>query len=105
MIQSARFSIDFYFDNNIPDGTIVRDGIAVRENHYLYNNQESILLFVCIGPKYQEEVLSDLYAHDISHMITVDWRYITAVLDSIELVYDSVKVKYASIYDDKIFLL
>lgn len=104
LIQSAGFSIDFYFDNNIPDGTIIRDGIAVRGNHYLYNNQESILLFVCIAPKYQEEVLSGLYGHDVGHMITVDWRYIAAVLDSVELADNSVKEKYASIYDDKIFL-
>lgn len=43
------------------------------------------------------KVLCNLHAHDVSHMITTDWRYIVVVLDSVELADNSVQENYVSI--------
>ena len=104
MLSACGFSIDFYCDNYIPEGTLIRDGIAIRNNQYLYDNKDSVLVFVCLSVKFRETVLMQLKEHKIRHTVTIDMNCIASVLDSIDKADDKVKKRYCAIYDDRTFL-
>lgn len=91
MLSACGFSIDFYCDNYIPEGTLIRDGIAIRNNQYLYDNKDSVLVFVCLSVKFRETVLMQLKEHKIGHTVTIDMNCIASVLDSIDKADDKVK--------------
>ena len=42
VLRCADIPVRFYVDNHIPSGSIVRDGIEVRELDYLYKRKERI---------------------------------------------------------------
>lgn len=104
LLIACGFSVDFYCDNYIAENTPIRDGIEIRNNQYLYENKNSVLVFLCLSVKHQENVLSQLIEHGIKHVVTIDFACISHMLDSIDKADDEVKKKYCAIYDDKMFL-
>lgn len=100
LIKTTGFQVDYYCDNNIASGTIIRDGIKVRELQYLYDNSKDVLVFLCVSLKYQEEMLQQLANHKIKNVVVIDYPYIFQVMESIDLADDAVKQKYHSLYDD-----
>lgn len=104
MLNACGYSVDFYCDNYISEGTVIRDGIIIRSNQYLYENMDRTLVFLCLSLKYQETVLTQLREHKIKHIVTIDWVCVARILDSIDKANDKVKKKYYAIYDDKTFL-
>ena len=104
MLIACGFSIDFYCDNYIPEGTLIRDGIAIRNNQYLYDNIDNVLVFVCLSARFQEAVLTQLKEHKVDHIVAIDMNCIASVLDSIAKADDEVKKRYYAIYDDRTFL-
>lgn len=95
------FKISFYCDNFVPAGTLINNEILIRDNDYLYNNQETVLVFLCISAKYQKEVLQQLKKHGVKHIVIIDLVCISNILDSIEKSDNDVKKRYHEIYDDK----
>jgi len=104
LLTLAGYKIDFFCDNNIPEGTHIRDDIYIKELQYLYDNKDKILVFLCVSPKYQKDLLTQLVSHGIEDVIIVDRSYISQILDSIEKAPNSIKEQYFSLYDDKEYL-
>lgn len=100
LITLAGFKVDFYCDNRIPPGAIIRDGIQVKELQYLYDNKENILVFLCVSWKHQSEVIKQLESHGIKNIVVVDDTYIYQVMESIKKADDKIKNKYHEMYDD-----
>lgn len=100
LITLAGFKVDFYCDNRIPTGAIIRDGISVKELQYLYDNKENILVFLCVSWKHQSEVMKQLESHGIKNIVVVDDTYIYQVMESIKKADDKIKNKYHAMYDD-----
>jgi len=103
-LKAFNFNIEFYFDNNIPENTIVQEGIVIRDNQYLYDNKDNILLFVCLAYQNQDEVLAQLKKHGVKNFVVIDSAYISNVMDSIDRAGDDIKKRYHAIYDDAEFL-
>ena len=99
LITAVGFQVDFYCDNHIAPGTIIRDEIEVKDLQYLYNNKEDILVFVCVSWKYQTEVLEQLESRGVKKVEIVDFPYIFQVMESIEAADDTIKQKYHDVYD------
>lgn len=96
---------DFYCDNNILPGTVIRDGIEVRNIQYLYENKEEIQVFITVGEEYREEIKERLREHGIMNAVIVEWSLVTQVLDSIDVVGDkSIIERYHTIYNDEEYL-
>ena len=91
MLSACGFSIDFYCDNYIPEGTLIRDGIAIRNNQYLYDNKDSVLVFVCLSVKFRETVLMQLKEHKIRHTVTIDMYWTVLIKQMIKLKKDIVQ--------------
>lgn len=104
LIKTVGFQVNYYCDNHIMPGTIICDGIEVREVQYLYDNNKSTLVFLCVSLKYQDEILQQLKRHSVNNVVIVDIPFIFQVLESIAWADDSVKQKYYTIYDDIEFL-
>lgn len=104
LIKAVGFRVDFYCDNHVAVGTVICDGIEVKDLQYLYENKENMLVFVCLSFKYQREVLEQLESHGITNIVVVDSSYISQVMESIEVADETVKQKYNDCYDDKEYL-
>lgn len=104
LLKAFGFHIDFYCDNYIPEGTVVKDEITVKDIQYLYENKDQILVFVCTSLRNQKDVLSQLEEQEIKHIVAVNSTYIANVLESIDKADNEVKKKYYGIYDDVEFL-
>ena len=97
--------VDFYCDNHVPTGTVIRDGIKVRDISYLYENKDKIQVFLTVGANYQQEITTQLQEHGIENIIIVDWLLISQVLDSIDASDDEVaRQRYHAIYNDEEYL-
>lgn len=104
-VTAFGLEVDFYCDNNIDPGTIVRDGIVVRDIQYLYENKDHIQVFLTVGCQYRTQIIDQLHEHDIYNIITVDWLLVTRILDSIDASDDELtKQRYHAIYNDAEFL-
>lgn len=104
LIKSAGFSINCYFDNFVPEGTVVKDGLEVRAISYLYEHKENILMFLCVAAKNKDQILLQLKENEVKNVIVVDWVYIAQIMDSVDKAEDVVKKRYHFIYDDREFL-
>ena len=97
--------VDFYCDNNIAPGTIIRDGIVVRDIRYLYKNKEQIQVFLTVSGRYQQAIMNQLREHGIDNVLIVDILFISQLLDSIEASEDElVKHRYHAVYNDAEYL-
>lgn len=104
-VTAFGLKVDFYCDNNIVPGTIIRDGIEVRDIQYLYEKKDHIQVFLTVGNKYRTRIIDQLHEHDIYNIIIVDWILVSGVLDSIDASDDElVKQRYHAIYNDRVFL-
>lgn len=105
LISSAGFNVDFYCDNNVAPGTVIRDGVEARELQYLYVNKDCVQVFLTVGYKYQTQIEDQLHEHDIYNIIIVNKMLISQVLDSIEASgNECVKQRYHAIYNDEEYL-
>lgn len=99
------FKVDFYCDNNIAPGTIIRDGIKVREIQYLYEHKDHILVFLTVDGRYRQSIINQLKEHSIDDIIVIDSLFISQLLDSIESSDDeNIKQRYYSFYNDAAYL-
>ena len=104
-VTALGFKVDFYCDNSIAPGTIIRDGIEVRDIQYLYENKEHIQVFLTISYKYRAQIIDQLHEHDIYNIILVDWLLVSQVLDSIDATDDElIKQRCHAIYNDAEYL-
>lgn len=105
LLRLAGFTIDFYCDNKVAPGTEVRDGIEVRDIQYLYENKDSIQVFLSVTHRYQKPIIEQLRKQGIHNVIVADYLLFSQVLDSIETSGDElVRQRYHQMYDDQKFL-
>lgn len=104
LLKAFGFNIDFYCDNNIPEGTCIRDEIVTKNVQYLYAQKDKIFVFLCIAQKYQKEVLLQMKNHGVKYFMVIDTVCISNILDSIDKADSEVKKRYHVIYDDAEFL-
>lgn len=104
LIKSAGFSINCYFDNFVPEGTVIKEGLEVRAINYLYEHKENILIFLCVAARNKKQILLQLKENEVKNVIVIDWIYIAQIMDSVDKAESVVKKRYYSIYDDKEFL-
>lgn len=104
-VTAFGLKVDFYCDNNIAPGTIIRDGIEVRDIQYLYENKERIQVFLVVSRRYQSQIMDQLKEHGIDNIIIVDFLFISQLLDSIDASDDElIKQRCYAIYNDTAYL-
>lgn len=103
LIKCSGFSVDYYFDNYVMDKQVV-NGIPLKNVDYLYGNKEQIFVFLCVGTKFQPEIIKQFTEHNITDYAIIDFTTIWLVLDSIDKADSSVKAKYKELYDDKQYI-
>lgn len=101
LINAAGIEVDFYCDNNIESGAVIRDGIQVRSIDYLYKNKDKTQIFLTVSDQYQKVIMEQLYKKGILNIIVVNYTLLAQILDSIDISDDeSVKNRYHAIYND-----
>lgn len=105
-VIACGIKVNFYCDNNIAPGTVIRDGIEVRDIQYLYENKDRIQVFLTVGNRYRQPIIDQLKEHGIDNILIIqDDLFISQLLDSIDASDDEIiKQRYHAIYDDKEFL-
>lgn len=104
LLKSAGCRIDFYFDNNVPPGTIIRDNIKVKGLKYLYDNKENIKIFLAVGVQHRNIIVSQLNVHGIKSIFPIDSKIYAQVMESVDKADDIVKARYHALYDNKVYL-
>ena len=72
MLKSIGCRIHFYFDNNILPGTVIKDNIKVKELEYLYKNKENIKIFLAVGVKHRNIIMSQLNNQGNKNVFNID---------------------------------
>jgi len=106
LLRLMGISVDFYCDNFIPAGTVVRDNVKVRELSYLYANKKDILVFLCILNVgiVQKQILEQLKENEVEDILVLDKDTYGGILESIDTAADNVKSRYSVLYDDESYL-
>lgn len=106
VIKNIGFCVNFYCDNYISEGTVVKDGLRIRGVQYLYDHKEDVLVFLCVSVKYQEQIIKQLKKHKVKNIISMEISdsYIAQIMDEIDKEDDSVKRRWHVFYDDVEFL-
>lgn len=84
LVDSSGIKVDFYCDNTVPPGTIVRDDIEIRDIQYLYKNKDKIQVFLTVGQQNQKLILEQLQGYGINDIFIVDHKRLYEILDSID---------------------
>lgn len=104
-IRAFGLKVDFYCDNNIAPGTIIRDDIEVRDIQYLYQNKENVWVLITVSKCYQEQIVEQLEEHGLHNYEIIGWSFICRALDAIDASDDEmVKQRSHMIYDDLEYL-
>lgn len=99
------FKVDFYCDNNIAPGTIIRDDIEVRDIQYLYEHKDRIQVFLTARYCHQQPIIDQLKEHGIENILVIDRVSISQLLDSIDSSDDEmIKQRYHAFYNDVEYL-
>lgn len=105
LINAAGMKVDFYCDNNIAQGRVIRDNIKVRSIEYLYQNKDKIQVFLTVSEQYQKAISEQLHRRGITNIIVVNQILLAQILDSIDASDDeAVKNRYHAIYNDEEYL-
>lgn len=104
LIKSAGFHVDFYCDNHVPAGTVIRDGIEVKDIEYLYANAKNVLIFICMGSNNSKEVITQISKYGIDNYVCIDMASVISIVTSIDLADDEIKKKYHVLYNDVEYL-
>jgi hypothetical protein len=104
LLKAAGIGIDFYCDNYVALGTVVRDGIKIKPLQYLYDNKENVKVFVAVSELYQDSIISQLQERGVGNLFLIDRIVMAQILESVDRADDSVKAKYYALYDDKEYL-
>ena len=104
LIKAAGFKVDFYCDNHVSAGTVIRDGIEVKDIKYLYSKAADVLVFLCMGPNDCKKVMTQIEEHNIERHVCADMQVIHSVLRSVEAADDETKKRYHALYDDNNYL-
>ena len=85
IIKNIGFDVNFYCDNYISEGTIVKDSVSV---------------------KYQEQIIRQLKEHKVKNIVSMEVSdsYIAQIMEEVDKADDSVKRKWHAFYDDVEFL-
>ena len=93
-----------FYDNRTSPGTIVRDAVQVHSIEELYESHDSLLLFLGVGIRIQEQLLNQLQEHAVSNVVLADEIFLTDICQSIEISDETVKSRYMSLLDDETYL-
>ena len=98
--------VDFFADNNVPEGTEIVDGILVKSIQYLYDNCKHTVVFVGVSSNYQREISKQLTDHGFSEeqVIIADSSFSGRFIAELDHSTEEMKKKYYAIYDDKTYL-
>ncbi len=103
VIQKAGFHIDYYCDNNVPQGQIIRNNIQCIGPENIFNKE--ILVFITVGKKYQKDIINELLENGINKMVVVDYFFMQVMIESIINSKDSqAKERYKCIIDDEEYI-
>lgn len=104
LLKAAGFQIDFYCDNKIAPGTIIREGIKVCSLNHLYDKSKEVLVFVAVSEKYQKDIQQQLLDQGITNFIGMDALFLQSIAESIlESNNTHVIDRYKKIVDDEEF--
>ena len=105
LIKISGMTVNFYCDNNIKPGSIIRDNIKVRSVEYLYQNKSKVQVFLTVSEQYQKAICEQLYQQGISNIIVVDHILLFQLLDSIDNSDDeTVRHRYHILSNDSEYL-
>ena len=104
MLKSIGCRIHFYFDNNILPGTVIKDNIKVKELEYLYKNKENIKIFLAVGVKHRNIIMSQLNNQGIKNVFNIDSKVYAQIMESVDKADDTVKARYHMVYDNRLYL-
>ncbi len=104
-IRTAGGHIVGYFDNNICEGTEVRDGKKVLPLDLLGELSENDSVFVTVHPRYQKQLIDDLECRFGIECFVFDGQVFGALINSIVDSDDmAAKERYFEIIDDSSYL-
>lgn len=83
VISLAGFHIDFYCDNNMQEGTIIRDGLKTLSLEKLYKKKNSVLVFITVSIKNQKEIWKQLTEQGIMNIVTIDYLFLQKFCESV----------------------
>lgn len=108
MVSLSGHIVEGYFDNKIPDGTIVDTGkkdIKVFSLDYLYREKNKIRLFLAVGDKNQKEIIKKFKKYGIEDYIVIDFFALQEFAESVLASGDEgVIERYKVIVDDAEYL-
>lgn len=100
-VKAIGCQVDFYCDNKVAPGTVIRDEIVVWDIQYLYENKSNIQVFLTVGEEYRSQIIEQLQGHRIHNVIIVNWVTVSQLLDSIDASEDvTIQQKCRAIYND-----
>lgn len=106
LLNKVGIHVDFFADNNVPEGTEIVDGLSVRSIQYLYENCDRLVVFVGVSNNYQGEIRKQLTDHGFTdeQVIIADNSLLEKLLAELEQSSEEKKQRYYLIYDDKAYL-
>ncbi len=104
LAKAAGIRIDFYCDNYVEPETVIRDDVKVRELQYLYENKDAVKVFLAVGIRYRDAILSQLQANGVKDVFLIDSAVMAQVLESVDKADAKTKARYHALYDDKEYL-
>lgn len=104
LLKAVGFQIDFYCDNGIAPGTVIREGVKVYSLDKLFDKSDEVFVFVVVAEKYQKDIQRQLLEHEIVNYIGLDGSCLQSVVESIVTSGDDhVLERYRQIVDDAEF--
>lgn len=106
LFKKLGIRVDFFADNNVPEGTEIVDGLLVKSIQYLYDNRDHMVVFVGVSNNYQREIRKQLIDHGFNDekVITTDNSFTERLIAELDQSTEEKKKKYYKIYDDKAYL-
>lgn len=101
---AAGFCVDFYCDNNIPAGSIIRDLVKTISVEELYSYQEDVLVLVALKEAYQKEIVEQLNSNGVTRVVMMGDAFVQELFFSLETASVEIKQKYKMLMDDAEFL-
>lgn len=104
LLKAVGFQIDFYCDNKVAPGTIIREGVEVRPLENLCDKNNEVLVFIAVAEKYQKEIQNQLLGLGVNKFIGLNDLFLQSIVESILASGDvTVLERYKKIVDDAEF--
>lgn len=104
-ITTAGIKIDFYCDNNIPEGTEIRDGVKVESIDRIISAKGDIIVFISVSKRYQGEIYKQLCSITDAEIYDIEnYYFFPRAMDEIESLGRGVQRIFWNYYDDETYL-